>query len=306
MCARSVVNMQLPLLEESAFADDDVRCHRSPLRQQLLKWVGNKQRFAEGIIAFFARGFGTYIEPFLGSGAVLATLAPRRAIASDSYGPLIEIFQTLQSAPETLKEWYTQRWQMMTSGDKTAVFEHIRNSYNDHPNPADLLFLSRACYGGVIRFRSKDGHISTPVGPHSLITPDAFARRVDEWKERTKGTTFLHAEFDTAMQSAAAGDIVYCDPPYSYSQAILYGAQSFSLSRLFEAIHDCKRRGAFVALSIDGSKRSGTQLCSIDIPSGLFVREVSVNVGRSMLKRFQMNGRSLEAHVVTDRLLLTA
>jgi DNA adenine methylase len=58
-------------------------------------------------------------------------------------------------------------------------------------------------------------------------------------------------------------------------------------------------------LSIDGTKFSGTKLCDVDIPEGLFKQEVFINVGRSMLKRFQMDGQSLEKHVVTDRLLLT-
>ena len=61
----------------------------------------------------------------------------------------------------------------------------------------------------------------------------------------------------------------------------------------------------FVALSIDGSKRSGNFVCDLPIPSGLFEREVSVNVGRSMLRRFQMKGESLEGEQVADRLLLT-
>ena len=35
------------------------------------------------------------------------------------------------------------------------------------------------------------------------------------------------------MSKAQKGDLVYCDPPYSHTQSILYGAQSFSLERLF-------------------------------------------------------------------------
>ncbi len=46
-----------------------------PFKTQLLKWIGNKQRFAHEIVSYFPRQFGTYYEPFLGSGAVLATLA---------------------------------------------------------------------------------------------------------------------------------------------------------------------------------------------------------------------------------------
>lgn len=91
----------------------------------------------------------------------------------------------------------------------------------------------------------------------------------------------------------------------SDSQTILYGAQAFSLQRLLESIADCKARGVYVALSIDGTKFSGQKLCDVPVPAGLFEHEEFVHVGRSMLKRFQMDGKSLENHVVRDRLLLT-
>ncbi len=70
-------------------------------------------------------------------------------------------------------------------------------------------------------------------------------------------------------------------------------------------IRQAKMKGVYVALSIDGSKKSGDFLCNIPIPQGLFEREVMVNCGRSMLKRFQMDGKTLEEEVVYDRLLLT-
>jgi len=109
-----------------------------------------------------------------------------------------------------------------------------------------------------------------------------------------------------ALNLAGPGDVVYCDPPYVHTQAILYGAQRFRLPELLECIADAKRRGVFVALSIDGSKKSGNQICDLPIPDGLFELEVLVNVGRSMLRRFQMQGESLEGEVVRDRLLLTS
>jgi DNA adenine methylase len=52
-------------------------------------------------------------------------------------------------------------------------------------------------------------------------------------------------------------------------------------------------------------KRSGGRVCAVPVPRSLFRREVRVNCGRSMLRRFQMSGRSLEEEVVADRLLLT-
>ena len=281
------------------------RLHVSPLRAQLLKWVGNKQRFARDIVSFFPSSFGTYFDPFLGSGAVLATLAPRRGIGSDSFKPLMEIWTALKDDPETLVRWYRERYEKFMSGDRVEQYERLKANYNREPNGADLIFLCRSCYGGVVRFRQADGYMSTPCGVHEPISWEKFARRVSLWRERVVGTQFVRMEFEEAMLQAKSGDLVYCDPPYSHSQSILYGAQSFSLERLLQLIERCKGRGVCVALSIDGTKKSGDLICHLPIPKGLFQREILVNCGRSMLKRFQMKEQTLETEVVADRLLLT-
>ena len=87
--------MQIPLFPEQWH--HTIEQEVQPFREQLLKWVGNKQRFAHEILSYFPQRFGVYFEPFLGSGAVLATLQPTRAQASDLSAPLVGIFQTLQS-----------------------------------------------------------------------------------------------------------------------------------------------------------------------------------------------------------------
>lgn len=278
----------------------------SPFKTQLLKWIGNKQRFAHEIISYFPPHFNTYYEPFLGSGAVLGTLAPEIAVASDALKPLIGIWQMLSTSPATLKSWYKERWQLYTSNDRTAAtaYEQIKSAYNAAPNAADLLFLSRSCYGGVVRFR-KDGYMSTPCGIHQPVSSQEFDKRVDLWHERTRGTAFIHSDFETIMHQAQAGDLIYCDPPYSDTQSILYGAQQFSLQRLFETIAECKARGVYVVLSIDGTKKTGKKHLRLAMPKDLFETEAYVNCGRSMLRRFQMEGQTLEDEVVTDRLLLT-
>ncbi len=170
---------------------DEVVSRVRPFKPQLLKWIGNKQRFAHEIASYFPEYFGNYHEPFLGSGAVLATLAPKRGFASDVFPPLMEIWQTLSKSPATLKRWYAQRYADAKSGDKKEGYERIKASYNANPNGADLLFLCRACYGGVVRFRQADGYMSTPCGIHKPIPPESFARRVDQWHKRTSGHGFF-------------------------------------------------------------------------------------------------------------------
>ncbi|WP_341314367.1 Dam family site-specific DNA-(adenine-N6)-methyltransferase [Paraburkholderia sp. IMGN_8] len=275
------------------------------LKGQLLKWIGNKQKFAREIITYFPNDYGTYFEPFLGSGAVLATLAPQRAVASDIFRPLVEIWEKLHDDTDGLIEWYSERHALIDSLGKEGAYERVKASYNSGPNGADLLFLSRVCYGGVVRFRKADGYMSTPCGPHKPMPPSNFAERAHIWAARTKGARFVHSDFEHALASSQAGDLVYLDPPYVDSQTIIYGAQDFSVSRLFSVIEALKRRHVRVALSLDGTKKSGGKTVELPIPDGLFEREVFVHLGSSMLKRFQLADQTGDAHHVADRLLLT-
>ena len=110
-----------------------------PYKTQLLKWIGNKQRFAHEIISFFPKRFGTYHEPFLGSGAVLGVLAPQKAEAADSFKPLITIWQTLKKDPEQVKRWYRERWEEAQKCGKVEQYEKVKNRYNSGANAADFL-----------------------------------------------------------------------------------------------------------------------------------------------------------------------
>src|SRR5690606_678423 len=200
---------------------------------------------------------------FLGSGAITATVAPKSGIGSDVFTPLIEIWQTLAGQPEELIRWYAERRNRIKQEEKVKVYEDVKASYNANPNGPDFLFLSRSCYGGIVRFRKADGYMSTPCGVHNPITVESFAKRVKEWHSRIKNVQFFQMDYKDAFNNAKRGDFIYCDPPYSHSQSILYGAQDFSLIGLFEMIDEAKSKGVRVALSIDGKKKSGEFICDL-------------------------------------------
>ena len=277
----------------------------TPPKSQLLKWVGNKQKFAAEITSYFPSNFNKFIEPFLGSGAILATVSPLNGFGSDIFSPLMEIWKELTINPNGLVEWYKERREQMDILGKEETYNKVRHSYNTNPNGADFLYLSRSCYGGVIRFRKSDGYMSTPCGVHNPISVDSFNKRVKEWNQRLTNVTFDNLHFRDAFSIAKKNDLIYCDPPYSHSQGILYGAQMFDLEELFIEIEKAKSRGVMIALSIDGNKKSGNYICDLPIPKGLFKREIYINCGNSMLKRFQLDGKTIENENVQDRLLLT-
>lgn len=275
-----------------------------PPKSQLLKWVGNKQKFASEITKCFPADFRTFYEPFLGSGAVMATIAPKSGIGSDIFAPLIEIWQKLKDDPNELVEWYAERRNRLYKEDKKEVYDSVLASFNSKHNGADFLYLTRSCYGGIVRFRKADGYMSTPCGAHTPIPVETFRKRVKEWSIRMNNVNFINVDYKEIFDMSQPGDLIYCDPPYSHSQSILYGAQEFKLEELLECIDYAKSKGVRVALSIDGNKKSGDYLCDLPIPEGLFEEEMFISVGRSMLRRFQMEGQTLETEMVSDRLLL--
>lgn len=280
----------------------------------LLKWIGNKQRFASTIVSYMPDSFQNYYEPFLGSGAVLGELLQQdatkmyphfeKAYASDILPFLIEIFQTVKEKPCDLIEYYSR--EMAGYYENPAEqYEEIRDRFNQNHNGLDFCLLSRTCYSGVIRFRKADGYMSTPRGPHKPIAPHTFAKRVNLWHDLVQKVDFNVASFEKTMELPGEGDVVYCDPPYTHSQSIIYGAQDFRIERLWDRIVECKARGAYVMLSINGMRESKRKDISVEIPDGLFEREILVDCGTSMIDRLQNSGKEMCEEKVHDKLLLT-
>ena len=99
--------------------------------------------------------------------------------------------------------------------------------------------------------------------------------------------------------------IVYCDPPYTHSQSIIYGAQDFDINILWRKIAECKARGVKVMLSINGMRDSKKKDISVIVPDGLFERKLFVDCGTSMIDRLQNIGKEMKNKKVDDQLLLT-
>jgi DNA adenine methylase len=270
---------------------------------QVLKWVGNKFRYAEAIANHLPADLGTYYEPFIGTGAVLGTLAPNEAVAGDSLPQLVALLKEIQQNPSGLVDHYAVAREALLAEGRDA-YEAIKARYNDNPNPHDLLVVSRTCYGGVMRF-TRTGYISTPMGPHKPMPATKLDRNIKEWQQRLRGTEFVFQDFEITMRLAGPGDTVYCDPPYAHGQTILYGAQDFRLSRLWAAVSDAVGRGARVAVSVDGYRRSGAKTIDLGTPEGLFSRELLIERGGCMLRRFQLEGEDMALEKVADRLLLS-
>lgn len=70
----------------------------------ILKWVGGKRQLLSEIVPLIPKNINTYVEPFVGGGAVLFDIQPNKAIINDSNSELINVYKTIMNNPDELIE----------------------------------------------------------------------------------------------------------------------------------------------------------------------------------------------------------
>ena len=66
----------------------------------ILKWVGGKRQLLADIMPLINKNCSTYVEPFVGGGAVFFELQPKKAIINDYNTELINVYETVRDFPE--------------------------------------------------------------------------------------------------------------------------------------------------------------------------------------------------------------
>lgn len=178
-------------------------------------------------------GRGRWVEPFLGSGAVLFNAAPARALVADTNEHIIRLYQAIQSeqiTPSTVGAFLEVEGKALLEKGETHYYD-VRERFNSEQSALDFLFLNRSCFNGVIRFNRK-GKFNVPF----CRKPDRFRqayvtkiRNQIEWafnQMRGKDWTFLVSDWRDTLTHVRAGDFVYLDPPYVGRHTDYYSAWS--------------------------------------------------------------------------------
>src|SRR5690606_41145782 len=75
---------------------------KNKLIAPFLKWVGGKRQLMPAIKELIPKKYNDYYEPFIGGGAVLFELQPKKAIINDFNEELINVYQIIKENPEKL------------------------------------------------------------------------------------------------------------------------------------------------------------------------------------------------------------
>ena len=247
--------------------------------QPVIKWSGSKRTQSEKIKSFLPNHFNTYYEPFIGGGSMLYSITPEKAICGDICVPLIALWNEIKTNPNDLAESYRVRWERLQKDSK--VYYEIRDNYNKNNNPQDLLFLSRTCINGLIRFNANGVFNSSFHYKRPGISPDTLKSIILDWSKHISGANFIAEDYRVTTVDAKEGDIVYIDPPYFHTRGMYYGTIDYD--ELFMFLEDINHRGVKYILSLD--LKRGYNDKTIDIPSELYKRHEFIKSGLSSFSR---------------------
>ena len=134
-----------------------------------LKWVGGKRQLISEIKELLPkrRRNLTYYEPFIGGGALLFDLQPKRAIINDYNEELINVYRIIRDYPyeliEDLKrhENTAEYFYKLRAIDRSPAFSNLTNIQR----ASRIIYLNKTCYNGLYRVNNA-GEFNSPFGKY--------------------------------------------------------------------------------------------------------------------------------------------
>ena len=248
----------------------------------VIKWTGSKRSQAPEILKNIPDKYNVYYEPFVGGGSILYALFPEKAICGDICEPLIALWNAIKDNPVMLAKAYRQRWTRLQEEGYTAYYA-IRDDFNRTGSPEDLMFLSRTCVNGLIRFNANGEFNNSLHHTRPGIHPDSLDKIIMDWSNHIKGAMFYAEDYQKTTALAKEGDFVYLDPPYFHTIGRYYGTSSIDFEEFLDFLDGLNQRGIKFMLSFDG-KRGDTDY-TVELPEELYKRHIFVASGNSSFKK---------------------
>ncbi|MFC4212784.1 DNA adenine methylase [Pedobacter lithocola] len=200
------------------------------LAKPFLKWAGGKTQLISAIEQHLPQHISaikdlTYIEPFIGSGAVFFWFVQKynikKAIINDINTDLINVYKVIKNKPEKLIEKLTQLereyYALAFEEDRKNFFLEKRSEFNvksdkEIDNAAFFIFLNRTCFNGLYRVNSKN-LFNVPFGKY--IKPKICdAQNLLATSKLLKNVTILNGDYTETAKHANKNSFFYFDPPY--------------------------------------------------------------------------------------------
>jgi len=204
-----------------------------------IKWQGGKSRTKDIIISHFKK-FNIYIEPFLGSGAILFKLKPKKAIISDINTNLINTYMIIKKYKDIVMEkldLHIKKYIPMNNERRKIYFLKIRERYNniklykssiiEEKNikiriecAVLFIFINKTCFNGLYRENMKEKYnVSMGRYKHPKIYNKDIINSVSNYLNNND-ISILYGDYSNILiyirkhKINIKNAIIYLDPPF--------------------------------------------------------------------------------------------
>ncbi len=195
-----------------------------------IKWAGGKTQLIRDIQKSLPKNLNkkfTYIEPFVGSGAILFWMLNNfenidKAVINDINKDLTDTYKTIainyKELVEVLKSW-EQEFHYLEGKEelKKDYFNQKRTIFNQRisgkvEQSALFIFLNKTCFNGLYRVNRKNEY-NVPMGSYKkpLICDEENLRLVNKVLQKVE---ILNGDFSQTISYAEENTFFYLDPPY--------------------------------------------------------------------------------------------
>lgn len=196
-----------------------------------VKWVGGKTQLIDQLEALLPADFDqwenvTYIEPFVGGGAMLFHMLQthtniKSAIINDINQDLTTCYKVVRDNPselvQALKDIQEIYYGLPTENMRKQFYLQMREEFNTKQldqirNTTLFFFLNRTCFNGLYRV-NKAGLFNVPFGRYETPTIcDANTIYADS--ELLQNVEILTGDYQQTLAKAKGNTLFYFDPPY--------------------------------------------------------------------------------------------
>lgn len=247
-----------------------------------IKWVGGKSQLIEQLDAQLPADFDsledvTYIEPFVGGGAMLFYMLQHypninHAIINDINPDLTTCYRTVRDNPKelivSLQDIENTYLSLNTEEARKEFFMVVRNRYNEKnldpiENTTKFFFLNKTCFNGLYRVNKK-GLFNVPFGRYSnptICNPETILKD----SELLQRVEILNGDFEETFKYAQGNTLFYFDPPYrplndtssfnNYAKEAFNDDEQIRLKKYCDRINDAGFK--FMLSNSDGKSVNG-------------------------------------------------
>jgi DNA adenine methylase len=196
-----------------------------------LKWAGGKTQLINDIEKALPKDISndkfTYIEPFVGSGAVLFWMLNnfpnlKKAVINDINEDLINLYKTIASRPKELisiLEILQIEFHKLEGQDeaKKEYYYSKRELYNTRKEEqsgqaALFIFLNRTCFNGLYRVNRRNEY-NVPMGSYKRPTI-CDKENILAVSQALQKVEILCGDYEKTLNHADNNTLFYFDPPY--------------------------------------------------------------------------------------------